>query len=276
MIAWPNGARLAVVLTSEYEPVYEQRTLPGGFHDYRFEHEMTYEAKAGIWRILDVLGRHRAPSTFFTNGGTAEKYPETIRAIVDGGHEVAAHSWSGSDHFSLARDAEEAVIVKTTRALEKAAGVRPTGWLTPRGQVSANTVELIVKHGYHYHGDCFDDDVPYAIDVGGKPLVEVPRSLNTDDYAQIAGPGGTSYGAHRNLLAMWTDEFDVLYAESAKAPRMFTVCWHQGRLGRPALSKVLDELLVHIGKRDGIWYARGEEIAQVVLAGRTRDPVKTR
>jgi peptidoglycan/xylan/chitin deacetylase (PgdA/CDA1 family) len=262
--SWPNGARLAVLLTSEYEPVYTIKELSGGHVDYRRESEMRYEATAGIWRVLRVLARHGVRSTFFVNGASAERYPESVQAIVSRGHEVAAHSWSSTDHFSLPYDAEDELIRRTTQTLESVAGVRPNGWLTPRAQMSANTMQLIVKHGYHWHSDFFDDDMPYVVDVDEKRLVEIPRSLLTDDYALIGPSSAAQFGPHRNALAMWLDEFDVLYQESATEPRLFSITWHQCRIGRPALSKLLDDLLTHIRKHDGVWFARGDEIARCV------------
>jgi hypothetical protein len=46
--SWPTGARIAVVLTSEYEPVYEIKPLAGGQPNYRQMAEMRYEATRGI------------------------------------------------------------------------------------------------------------------------------------------------------------------------------------------------------------------------------------
>jgi len=260
--SWPGGARLAIVLTSEYEPEYEIPHLPGGHVNQRQAAEMRYEAIRGIWRVLDVLARHSAPCTFFTNGATAERYPESVRAIVGGGHEVGAHSWNAADHFNLSRDDEDQLIGRVVTALENAAGKRPTGWLTPRAQVSENTVELIVKHGFTWHSDCFDDDLPYVVEVNGKPLVEVPRSTLTDDYAMMGFVTARPFGSHRDMLALWIDEFDVLLKESRDAARLVSINWHHCIMGRPAVSKVLDDFLAHVRRHTGVWFATGNEVAE--------------
>ena len=143
--SWPNGARIAVVLTSEYEPVYEIKPLAGGQPNYRQMAEMRYEATRGIWRILDVLKRHGVVSTFFVNGATAKEYPESVKAIAAQGHEVAAHSWNAADHFTMSKDAEDQLIGRVIESLEKASGKRPSGWLTPRAQVSEHTIDLIPR-----------------------------------------------------------------------------------------------------------------------------------
>ena len=263
--SWPNGARTAVVLTSEYEPVYEIKPLAGGQPNYRQMAEMRYEATRGIWRILDVLKRHGVVSTFFVNGATAKEYPESVKAIATQGHEVAAHSWNAADHFTMSKDAEDQLIGRVIESLEKASGKRPSGWLTPRAQVSEHTIDLIAKYDFTWHSDCFDDDLPYLLEAGGRSLVEIPRSTLTDDYAMLGNLTARPFGSHRDMLAVWLDEFDVLYRESEKEPRLLSINWHQCMLGRPALSKVLDDLLGHIKQHKGVWFARGCDVAEFWL-----------
>jgi allantoinase len=265
---WPEGARIAVLLCSEYEPVYAVRHLKGGFTDHRHQAELRYEATSGLWRILKILDRYAVRSTFFVNGASAEKYPDSVEAIASRGHEIAAHSWIAEDHFSMTRDEEDEVIGRVVRVLEVVAGARPTGWLSPRAQISDNTIELLAKHGFLWHSDCYDDDMPYVLRVGGYPLVEVPRAVLTDDFALIGGHAAIQFGNHRNILQMWKDEFDVLYRESESEPRFYSISWHQCRLGRPALSQILDELLAYISGHAGVWFARGDEIARCFLKDR--------
>lgn len=266
--SWPNGARLAVVLTSEYEPVYDIKPLPGGQPNYRQMAEMRYEATRGIWRVLKVLARHGVPSTFFVNGATAQRYPESVQEIARQGHEVAAHSWSAADHFTMSREAEDELIGRVVQSFEKATGIHPSGWLTPRAQVSEHTIELIVKHGFTWHSDCFDDDLPYILKVGGRSLVEVPRSTLTDDYAMMGNLSARPFGSHHDMLSVWRDEFEVLYRESEAEPRLLSINWHQCMLGRPALSKVLDDILAHLKGHDKVWFARGCDVAGFWMANR--------
>ena len=260
--SWPGGAKLAVVLTSEYEPVYETKPVAKGTPNYRDEGERRYEATRGLWRVLDILKRHDAKATFCISGASAKRYPESVRAIADCGHEAAAHSWNGADHVAMTKDEEDEIVGRSVAMLTKAAGIRPSGWLTPRAQISNNTIELLAKHGFTWHSDCFDDDLPYVIDVGGKPMVEVPRSALTDDTALIGNLTRRPLGSHRAMLAAWLDEFDVLYRESQTAARMFSVNWHHCIVGRPGASKVLDELLTHVRKHNGIWFATGRDVAE--------------
>src|SRR5207244_11624254 len=119
------------------------------------------------------LARHVVCSTFLVNGATAQKYPESVRAIATQGHEVGAHSWNAADHFTMPKEKEDELIGRVIESLEKASGARPTGWLTPRAQISEHTIELIMKHGFTWHSDCFDDDLPYLLKANVRALVSV-------------------------------------------------------------------------------------------------------
>lgn len=265
---WPGDAGLAVVLSAEYEPVYAWPPLQGGQPNYRLMAEMRYEATRGIWRVLGILEMHGLPATFFVNGGTAQKYPESVKAIAKAGHEVGAHSWNASDHFVMSRDEEKSVIARTVDAIAGAAGKRPLGWLTPRAQVSEHTLQLIADAGFTWHSDCFDDDLPYAVDVNGKQLIEVPRSTLGDDYAMLGVVTSRPFGSHLDMLSTWIDEFDVLYRESRRSARLLSINWHVCMAGRPVVSKVLDRFFEHIKSHKGIWFARGGEVADFWLKER--------
>jgi len=49
-------------------------------------------------RLVDILERHGARGTFFMVGKSAERYPEVVRRVAEGGHAVGVHSW---DHPSF-------------------------------------------------------------------------------------------------------------------------------------------------------------------------------
>ena len=42
-------------------------------------------------QILKLLAEHNVQATFFTLGWIAQRYQKLVRAIVDGGHELASH-----------------------------------------------------------------------------------------------------------------------------------------------------------------------------------------
>jgi len=45
-------------------------------------------------QLLDVLAKHNVKATFFMIGNRIERYPETVRRVIAGGHQVGNHSYS--------------------------------------------------------------------------------------------------------------------------------------------------------------------------------------
>lgn len=44
-------------------------------------------------QILEILGQYNAHATFFTVGTFAQKYPDIVQQVLDGGHEIGCHTW---------------------------------------------------------------------------------------------------------------------------------------------------------------------------------------
>src|SRR6266852_4360463 len=55
--------------------------------------------------ILDTLAEHHQRATFFVMGWWAERQPQLLRQIADGGHEIASHGHSIFD-LTQATDAQ--------------------------------------------------------------------------------------------------------------------------------------------------------------------------
>ena len=53
--------------------------------------------------LIDILARYNVKATFFCVGDWAEKYPESVKALHDAGHEVMSHS-NHHDHRRHRRD----------------------------------------------------------------------------------------------------------------------------------------------------------------------------
>lgn len=98
-------------------------------------------------RVLAILAEHAVRGTFFLVGRRAEAAPATVRAIVEGGHEVANHSWS---HRSLwlcgpTRTVQE--IGRTHELLRQLTGRAPALFRPPWGMVNAAMFPALARHG---------------------------------------------------------------------------------------------------------------------------------
>ncbi|MBQ3325723.1 polysaccharide deacetylase family protein [Candidatus Saccharibacteria bacterium] len=110
---------------------------------------------AGLKKIMQILEKQQVRATFFVTGNFARLRPQSVRAIVDAGHEVGAH---GVDHFSPnesdiseAKNILERTLKGTGDKASKGRGqeyYRIHGWRQPRMQ-KIDFDELALR-GYSY------------------------------------------------------------------------------------------------------------------------------
>jgi peptidoglycan/xylan/chitin deacetylase (PgdA/CDA1 family) len=268
-IRWPNGARIAVLSLFDYQAEVGEWTFPDGTPNYGQITEASYGGRVGIWRLLDILDRHGIVATFNTCGMTAELYPDSARAIVERGHEIAGHTYSHRPQWTLSLAEEVDEVRKTVAAIQRITGARIVGWRCPVVQPSKNTLKILCDEGFVWDGDFLNYDLPYMLDIGDKHLVEIPYTFSTDDFPFLYGAVKQEVGGFPGprqtpsaLYQLWKDEFDVLYAESATKPKMFAFQQHPLIAGRAHRSLYYDRILEYIKRHEGVWFARCSEVAQ--------------
>ena len=266
---WPGKAKAAVIFNIAYEG-WSDGKAPGigpmgnvlqpGFFDSNAASWGHYGAVRGIGRLLRIAAKHKISTSVMTNGVLAEKWPEMVRTIHAGGHELVAHSY-GMDVIPVYLDeaAERANIERTTSLIERATGVRPIGWISPRATNSPRTLKLLADAGYLWHGDSNDDDLPALVDVGGnrqRTLVSIPLTMDINDL-----PHCVRYGnAPETLIDQFKAILDRATAADAQ-PFMIDVTAHTHVFGRPSGAWVYDAMMaLALGRRD-IWITTRHEMA---------------
>jgi polysaccharide deacetylase family protein (PEP-CTERM system associated) len=145
--------------------------------------------------ILRLLAEHRATATFFTLGWIAERYPAVVRAIVDGGHELASHGYGHQRASDQSQEAFLADVRDAKRILEDIAGREVQGYRAPSFSIGKGNLwafDCLLEAGYRYSSSVY----PVRHDHYGMPdaprfpfevrpgLMEIPvttsRMLNTN------------------------------------------------------------------------------------------------
>ena len=258
-LSWPEGRRMAVMLSFDFQGGEDVRPDRNGRINHEEWTQAEYGPQTGIWRILRILEETGVKATFLTCGGIAERYPEQVKAIVQNGHEVAGHGY----HHEVARDLtleqEREVIQKTTAMIEKRAGKRPLGWRSCTQ--SPNSLELLMEHGYLWNSNSFSFDLPFLWEDKGNTLVELPRQPFGDGRAY----GHNDSGNSSNALVIWKGMFDEFYEESKFGPTFCPFQFHPFISSRPGRARALKELIQYMSKHEGVWFARGSEVAELTL-----------
>ena len=89
-----------------------------------------YGPLVGVPRILDLLREYSLPATFFVPGWTADRYPQTVEAILAAGHEVGHHSYAHFSPFAQTEDEERADFERALESLRRA-GAEVEGYRCP-------------------------------------------------------------------------------------------------------------------------------------------------
>jgi polysaccharide deacetylase family protein (PEP-CTERM system associated) len=128
--------------------------------------------EANMDRILALFERTGVRATFFTLGWIAERYPQVVRRIVAGGHELASHGY-GHLRASDQTRAEFANDIRSAKALlEDIGGQAVLGYRAPSfsiGRANLWALDELLDAGYRYSSSIY----PIAHDHYGMP--EAPR-----------------------------------------------------------------------------------------------------
>ena len=226
--------------------------------------EREYGDRAGIWRLLDLFKRYDLKTSFLMNGLKAVELgrPENadlLHEIASQGHEYSSEGYVHEYSFMYTREEEDDSMKKTIAAFEKNLGSRPTGDLSPGHCHTDNTLELVAENGYTWWADPLNDDVPYTLSADGRDIVVIPYNIaGCHDYSTYTGPR-----TPRDLLQIWTDQFDYLYAEGERGyPKFFSINLHPFVSGVPYRAKIVSEFLDYVKSKPRVWFARRIEIAE--------------
>lgn len=275
-LAWPNGARIAILPQLILEdwigghggakmlPKIPDEDIKAGAIDYAAQSWADYGAARGAWRVFNLLQKHGIPATGIFSGLAVEKQAEFARAWVDAGHEIAAHSYAQNIRiFTLKPDEERANVRKCVEAISRVTGYRAAGWNCPGGQRSEHTTGILLEEGIYYSYDYKDDDRPHTAEIiGGRKMVAVPKLFDVNDmttYAAASHPP-SSY------VEIFCRSFDVLYEEAATwGGRMLSLSAHAALYGRPMGVSALEECIRYAKSFPGVWFATGRDVADYWL-----------
>ncbi|MDM5176055.1 DUF3473 domain-containing protein [Massilia sp. DJPM01] len=172
--------------------------------------------EANVERILAILADGGVHATFFTLGWIAERYPDMVRRIVAGGHELASHGY-GHLRASDQTRAEFADDVGRSKALlEDIGGQAVLGYRAPSFSIgSANLWALDVLHdaGYRYSSSIYPiqhdhygmPDAPrFAFYPNGPDgLLEVPITTAMLGQRKLPAGGGGYFRLLPYSLSRW-------------------------------------------------------------------------
>lgn len=270
---WPNGTRLAVNIVVNYEEGAERNPLDGdpereaasesvfpaqpGERELHQESVYEYGSRVGIYRVIDVFDKYQVSPTIFACALALERNPPVTREFVERQYDVVSHGYRWISHFGFTEDQEREQIRKAQESFQRTTGRRVLGWFNRTPQ-TVITRRILAEEGFLYDSGTVNDDLPFYQDVGGRPFLVVPYTIDVNDVRFWRGTMSTG----RDFETYCVDSFDTLYRESARTPRMMSVGLHPKIIGRPGRIGGLDRFLAYVREYPDVWLAARTEIAR--------------
>ena len=111
---------------------------------------LTFDAAWGnedTQMLIDILGRYGVKATFFVVGDWVDKYPESVKALADAGHEVMSHSDDHAHFSKLSAEAIRSNVGASCDKIEAVTGTRPTLFRCPYGEYDDHVIETLTDMG---------------------------------------------------------------------------------------------------------------------------------
>ena len=252
--SWPSEARVALWVVPNIE---HQVFVPANSGvDVPAFSRGDYANRVGVWRIMETLDRFGIRGTVALNSSVCRHYPQVVRACLERGWELMGHGITNSDGLFGKTAAEQRAIVDATLdEIERFAGTRPAGWLSPGLRESADTLDVLRAAGLEYTCDWVNDDLPYRLANG---LWSIPYTNTLNDQRLMREP---VFGIE-DFRLMIRRSFETLYREGATLPRVMCIALHPPVTGMPGRIGVLEDVLEFICSHPLVWRATGSEIVE--------------
>ena len=224
-----------------------------------------YGMRVGLWRLADVFDEAGVKATVALNAQVCDVYPKAIDEMKRRGWEFMGHGTTNSTNlaaFDRQPDQERDSIRNILKTIEQASGKRPRGWLGSGLIETYNSLDILAAEGVTYCGDWNNDDQPLPMKVKSGKMFGIPYCNEINDLGVYLRKGWTG---EQYLLSL-IDQFDTLYADSSKQPRVLGVPLHPMVSGQPLRIKYLQRAIAHMKEHQGVWFATGSEIIDAYQA----------
>lgn len=143
-----------------------------------------YESRVGgnTHRILDILEEHAIKATFFVLGWVAEREPKLVKAIHEGGHEIASHGYTHRRIYTQTRKAFREETRRAKHLLEDIIGRPIIGYRAASYSITQKSLwalDILREEGFLYDSSVF----PVHHDLYG--IAQFPRFCHV-----VRGPVG--------------------------------------------------------------------------------------
>jgi peptidoglycan/xylan/chitin deacetylase (PgdA/CDA1 family) len=213
-----------------------------------------YGMRVGFWRFLETLQSRGLKATFAVNGTACTVYEEACAAARDAGWEFMGHGFVQQPMHKV--EDQRAAIGATIEAIRAFTGKPPRGWESPGLTETDETLDLLAEAGIEYVADWVLDEQPVPMRTRAGTIVSVPYTVEINDVVISA----VQLQPSDEIFRRGRDQFDRLYLDGLRAPRVMAISIHPYLTGVPHRIRYLEALYDHILGHEGVVMWTGAQI----------------
>ena len=99
--------------------------------------------------LIDILAEYDVPATFFVVGSWVDKYPESVKALADAGHQIQNHSNTHPHMPQLSKEQMCNELESCNKKIEAITGVKPTLHRPPYGDYDDKVITAAENLGLY-------------------------------------------------------------------------------------------------------------------------------
>jgi len=157
---WRDGGGKAL---SQHDPALVRNVFTVDLEDWPIavlgpDHEISARVVECTKRCLQILRWHQVQATFFVLTKVAQRFPDLIREVRDGGHEIASHGHGHELLTNISPDRFERDVSHSIEILTPLAGSRPLGYRAPAFSIVEETRwagPILARMGFQYSSSVF-------------------------------------------------------------------------------------------------------------------------
>ena len=147
-----EGSSMVNALTVDVEDYYHVSAFESsvGFANWK-KHES--RIRGNVEKVLHILAEHGVHATFFALGWVGEHFPEVIKLIRSGGHEIATHGYAHRLIYSQAPEEFRSDVQRSLDIIQDITGERVLGYRAPSFSVTEKSlwaIEILAECGLKY------------------------------------------------------------------------------------------------------------------------------
>jgi polysaccharide deacetylase family protein (PEP-CTERM system associated) len=173
--------------------------------------------EANTHQLLDLFAKHQIHITFFILGWVAQRYPDLVRAIQTGGHEIASHGYSHQLIYRQTPEVFRAETLKSKQILEDITGQAVLGYRAASYSITRQSLwalDILSELGFTWDSSIFptrhdnygipgSPEEPYTLLTHNGSLTEFPLTTAKVFGQPVPAAGGGYFRQYPYWLSRW-------------------------------------------------------------------------